>query len=172
MSDLECCHNLISQAHPNPEEDVEHATSHAMLIARVMKDINSKVTMQRASFAQQHILGNGLKAFWQQRTTSVNYGVGPTASTELFFADICQEHDTTREEESHGSSDVPYQKTRQDCNRKQTAEWLTREDSASPMVALESIMLTAVIEAHYDNNNSSVLQWAAVCNWSLLQRDS
>ena len=27
-------------------------------------------------------------------------------------------------------------------------EWLTREDSASPTAALESIMLTAVIDTH------------------------
>ena len=33
-------------------------------------------------------------------------------------------------------------------NGKPTREWLTREDSASPMAALESIMLTAVIDAH------------------------
>ena len=33
-------------------------------------------------------------------------------------------------------------------NGKPTREWLTREDSASPTAALESIMLTAVIDAH------------------------
>ena len=33
-------------------------------------------------------------------------------------------------------------------NGKPTREWLTREDSASPRAALESIMLTAVIDAH------------------------
>ena len=33
-------------------------------------------------------------------------------------------------------------------NGKPTRKWLTREDSASPTAALESIMLTAVIEAH------------------------
>ena len=33
-------------------------------------------------------------------------------------------------------------------NRKPTREWLTREDSASPMAELESIMLTAVIDTH------------------------
>ena len=33
-------------------------------------------------------------------------------------------------------------------NGKPTRDWLTREDSASPMAALESIMLTAVIDAH------------------------
>ena len=33
-------------------------------------------------------------------------------------------------------------------NGKPTREWLSREDSASPSAALESIMLTAVIDAH------------------------
>lgn len=54
FSDTEHCHNLIAKVHPNPEEDVEHVTSHTMLIAtRVVEDIDSKVTMQGASFAQQ-----------------------------------------------------------------------------------------------------------------------
>ena len=33
-------------------------------------------------------------------------------------------------------------------NGKPTREWLSREDTASPTVALESIMLTAIIDAH------------------------
>jgi hypothetical protein len=33
-------------------------------------------------------------------------------------------------------------------NGKPTREWLSREDSASPTAVLESIMLTAVIDAH------------------------
>ena len=42
MSELEYCHNLISQVHLNPEDDVEYVTSHAMLVARVMDDIGDK----------------------------------------------------------------------------------------------------------------------------------
>ena len=37
-------------------------------------------------------------------------------------------------------------------NGKPTREWLSREDSASPTAALESIMLTAVIDAHKERN--------------------
>ena len=33
------------------------------------------------------------------------------------------------------------------CNGKGTQEWLTREDSASPMAAHESMMLAAIINA-------------------------
>ena len=65
-STLEYCHNLITQVHPNPQEDVEYNAMHAMLIARVMEDINSKVLIQGASFAQQYILKKGLKVFGDQ----------------------------------------------------------------------------------------------------------
>jgi hypothetical protein len=37
-------------------------------------------------------------------------------------------------------------------NGKPTKEWLLREDSASPRTALESIMLTAVIDAHEERD--------------------
>ena len=37
-------------------------------------------------------------------------------------------------------------------NGKPTREWLSREDSVSPTVALESIMLIAVIDAHEGRN--------------------
>jgi hypothetical protein len=37
-------------------------------------------------------------------------------------------------------------------NGKPTREWLSREDSASPTAAFESIMLTAVIDAHEERN--------------------
>ena len=60
---LEYCHNLIAQVHPNPVDNVEYATLHAMLIARVMNELSSKITRQGASFAQQHLLHKGLKVF-------------------------------------------------------------------------------------------------------------
>ena len=66
MSNLEYCHNLIVQVHPNPKEDIEYATSHAMLMARTMADINAKIMIKGASFAQQYILQKGLKIFGEQ----------------------------------------------------------------------------------------------------------
>jgi hypothetical protein len=43
-------------------------------------------------------------------------------------------------------------KGRRVYNGKSTREWLSREDSASPTAALESIMLTAVIDAHEERD--------------------
>jgi hypothetical protein len=47
-------------------------------------------------------------------------------------------------------------KGRMAYNGKPTREWLSREDSASPTAALESIMLTAVIDAHEERNENDV----------------
>ena len=63
IREIEYCHNLIAQVHPNPNEDVEYKNTHAMLIARCMDDINNRVTTRGASFAQQFLLHKGLKVF-------------------------------------------------------------------------------------------------------------
>ena len=63
ICEIEYCHNLIAQVHPNPNEDVEYKITHAMLIARCMDDINNRVTTRGASFMQQFLLHKGLKVF-------------------------------------------------------------------------------------------------------------
>ena len=63
IREIEYCHNLIAQVHPNPNEDVEYKNTHAMLIARCMDDINNRVMTRGASFAQQFLLHKGLKVF-------------------------------------------------------------------------------------------------------------
>ena len=61
---------MIAQVHPNPVDDIKYATLHAMLIARVMNELSSKITRQGASFTQQHLLHKGLKVFGKKRTRS------------------------------------------------------------------------------------------------------
>ena len=63
IREMEYCHNLIAQVHPNPNEDVEYKNTHAMLIARCMDDINNRVMTRGASFTQQFLLHRGLKVF-------------------------------------------------------------------------------------------------------------
>jgi hypothetical protein len=59
---LERCHNLIAGVHPNPDEDRWYTPQMAMVIARIMTDMNSRATIQGASFAQQYIVHHGLKS--------------------------------------------------------------------------------------------------------------
>ena len=65
-ADIECCHNLITQISPNPEEDEQYCPSNAMLIARMMVDINHKFTLHGTSFGQQHMIHKGLKLFGEK----------------------------------------------------------------------------------------------------------
>ena len=63
LRQLEYCHNLISQVKPDESQTIEYGTSHAMVIARLIQDITTKVIAHGASFAQQYILQKGLKVF-------------------------------------------------------------------------------------------------------------
>jgi hypothetical protein len=48
----EYCHNLIAQTIPN-QSSKEYEPSEAMLMARLINDLNTKITKKGASFAQQ-----------------------------------------------------------------------------------------------------------------------
>ena len=63
ICEIEYCHNLIAQVHPNQIKDVEYKIMHAMLITRCIDDINNRVTPCGASFVQQFLLHKGLKVF-------------------------------------------------------------------------------------------------------------
>ena len=151
---LEYCHNLITQVHPNPVDDIEYAMLHMMLIACVMNELSSKITRQGASFAQQHLLHKGLKVFSKKGHEASAKEINQLYRRNCFSL-VLVARMTTRERrkammalmfltEKHDSTI----KGRMVYNGKPTREWLSREDSASPTASLESIMLTAVIEAH------------------------
>ena len=108
---LEYCHNLIAQVHPNPIDDVKYATSHAMLIARVMNELSSKITRQGASFAQQHLLHKGLKVFGRKGHEASAKEIKPTISEKLFHADIGSKYDYRRKKESDDCPNVSYRET-------------------------------------------------------------
>ena len=57
---LEYCHNLIAQTKPN--ESKEYSPTEAMLMARLINDLNIKIIKNGASFAQQ-----GNQGFWSKR---------------------------------------------------------------------------------------------------------
>jgi hypothetical protein len=61
---LEYCHNQIAQTKPN--ESKEFDVSDAMLMARLINDLNIKIIKKGASFAQQYLLNKGIKVFGQR----------------------------------------------------------------------------------------------------------
>ena len=63
---LEYRHNLFQQTKPNASQSKEYSPSDAMLVARLINNLNNKVTREGTSFAQQYLLNKGLKVFGQK----------------------------------------------------------------------------------------------------------
>ena len=63
---LEYCHNLIAQTKPRKKKEYE--PSEAMLMARLINEMNTKIIEKGISFAQQYLLNKGIKVFGQKRS--------------------------------------------------------------------------------------------------------
>jgi hypothetical protein len=125
----------------------------AMVIARVMTDINSKTTIQGASFAQQYIVQRGLKKFGQRGADAASKKMDQLHRRHCFTPiDVATMSNKERRKSVDalmflGEKRDKSIKGRMVYNGKPTREWLSRVDSTSLTAALESIMLTAIVDA-------------------------
>ena len=152
-ANLEKSHNLATQVSPNPSEDVEYKTELALLIARVMGDINEQVTIKGATFAQQYMLKQGLKKFGRRGHEGAQKEMDQLHRRNCFCpVSVKNLSEKERRQAMRALMFLTEKRTgevkgRMVYNGKPTREWLNREDSASPTAALESIFLTAIIDA-------------------------
>jgi hypothetical protein len=121
-----------------------------MLIARFIQDITMNVNEHGASFTQQYMLQKELKVFGKKghealmkeidqlhkRTCFTPLKVKEMKASERKKAQIALMFLTEKRDKS---MKVVY-------HGKPTREWLSREEAASPTAALESILITGVIE--------------------------
>jgi hypothetical protein len=138
---------------PTEEQTIEYGSNQAMLIARFIQDITRNVNKHGASFVQQYILQKGLKVFGNKgheaskkeidqlhrRTCFAPFKVKGMKPSKRKKAQMALMFLTEKRDKSV--------KGRMVYNGKPTREWPLREDAASPTAALESIMITGVIEA-------------------------
>jgi hypothetical protein len=64
--ELEYHHNLITQNKPDKGQSKEYSPSNAMLMARLIYGLSTRVIREGASFAQQYLLNKGLNIFGQK----------------------------------------------------------------------------------------------------------
>ena len=149
MAMFEHVHNIRTQAVPQEEYDPEIAPVMAMIIMW-FRDLISK---KGHSHAQQYVLNKGLKIFgergWQaaeKEITQLNMRncFGPVSVKDLKQSEIAKAVEGIMLLTEKRDKSV---KGRYVYNGKQTREWLSREDAASPIVSLASIMLLSVIAA-------------------------
>ena len=152
MSFLQCQHNIPTQTRIE-EKVLEYGTIEGLELAQTMAYLNSQITERGLSFGQQFMLQKGLKVFKEK---------GYEASLE----EIKQQHDRgcftlvlvkflSSSERRKAQEALMFIIEKRDgrikgrmvYNGAPTREWLSKEDAASPTVTLESIMITAVIDA-------------------------
>ena len=125
-----------------------------MLIARYIVDINTMTTIRGSAFAQQYLLDKGLKVFGKKGRGAASKEMDQLHKRSCFTPISIKE--MTPAERKKAQMAIMFLTEKRDdsikgrmvYNGKPTREWVNREDAASPTAALESIILTGVIEAH------------------------
>jgi hypothetical protein len=154
---LEYHHNQFTQNEPDEGQSKEYSPSDAMLRARLIYNLNTRVVREGSSFAQQSLLNKGLKIFGQKGQDASKKEIDQLYQRSCFtpksIAKITQLERRKAQQALMFLGEKPEGtvKGRMVYNGKPAREWLSREDSASPTAALKSIMLTAVIDAHEEH---------------------
>jgi hypothetical protein len=156
--ELKYHHYLISQNEPDEGQSKEYSPSDAMLMARLIYGLNTRVVREGAFFAQQYLLNKGLKIFGQKGRDAPKKEMDQLHRRSCFTPKSITE--MTQIEQRKAQQALMFMREKRDgtvkgrmvYNGKLTIKWLSREDSTSPTAALESIMLTAVIDAHEERD--------------------
>jgi hypothetical protein len=127
-------------------------------MARLIYDLNTRVVREGASFAQHYLLNKGLKIFGQKGRDVSKKEMDQLHRRSCFTPKSIAER--TQIERRKAQQALMFLKEKRDgtikgrmvYNGKPLREWLSREDSVSPTAALESIMLTAIIDAHEERD--------------------
>ena len=136
-----------------------------MMIARVITDINGNVQRKRLefveTFSQQYILQKGLKVFGKRGEKGAHKELEQLHKRTCFSPVSVKEMSPAEKEKAMNA--LMFLTKKRDTtvkgrlvyDGKPTRDWLSREDAASPTAAIESILLTAVIDAKEERDNMS-----------------
>jgi hypothetical protein len=148
------CHHMISVTPSGPEALEEYGYAEGLLYARLIDHMNTKVATSGECFGQQHFLQKGLKLFGKRGEDGAMKEMAQLHNRVCFRPiDVST---LTIEEKRKAQEALMFLSEKRDesvkgrmvYNGKPTREWLSREDAASPTATLESIMLTAMIDAY------------------------
>ena len=125
----------------------------ALVVAQLIIDIMLRASANGASFAQQYLLNKGLQKFGE-RGYDASYKELDQLHHRVCFSprDVSK---LTPQEKKKAMEALLFLTEKRDktikgrmvYNGKPTREWMSKEDSASPTVLLESLLLTAIIDA-------------------------
>ncbi len=162
LHQLEKKHLLLNQVSMNPEMDEEYDDAMAPVIAFIIDDINNRASADGASFAQQHLLHEGLKLFGEEGEKATIKEADQLHRRTCFKG--IRISDMTREESMRAVRALMLLTPKRDGTVKgrmvfdgsQTRSYIDRDETSSPTATQESIVLTAVIDAKEQRDNMAV----------------
>jgi hypothetical protein len=116
----EYCHNLVTQTKLNESQSKEYSLSDAMLMARLIYDLNTKIVREGASFAQQYLLNKGLEILGQKGQDASNKEI---ASMELLYSNVDHRNDSNIIEKSACADVLLRRKARRNHQGKNGLQW-------------------------------------------------
>ena len=133
--------------------DEEYNLDKALVIARVILDNHNRVKEQGVNFAQNYIYQKGVKLYGKKGKDASFKKLDQLHRRNCFTPIDIKE--LTPKEKAQAMEALMFLTEKKDrtikgrmvYNGKPTREWLSREDSASPTAALESIFLTSIVDA-------------------------
>ena len=152
---LEHCHNLLISDDKLDDVDVEEYTpENARIMAHCMVQMMHKASAGGYSFAQQYLFHKGIKLFGKRGEEAAIKEIDQLIKRNCFVPISVKS--LTREERAKCVDALMFlcekrdgtAKARLVYNGAKSREWHSKQDSTSPTVQLESIMLTALIDAH------------------------
>ena len=162
--ELEYNHNILWQLTTENERDrtIEYSYQQGVVLARMINDFQERVTISGYSYAQQYLLSKGLKLFGDRGKEASKKELDQLCRRNCFTPISIS--DMTVEERRRAQVALMFLtekrskevKGRMVFNGKPTREWLSREESASPTAATESVMLTSFIDAHEERDVMTV----------------
>lgn len=153
MKELEIRHNLFNQTILHSNKEVFYDEETAAIACKIMCEFYMRASAEGVSFSQQYLLKKGLQKLGESGYKAADKEVDQLHRRNCFSPmDVST---LTPEEKRKAMEALMFLTEKRDktikgrlvYNGKPTREWLSREDSASPTASLESIFLTAIIDA-------------------------
>ena len=158
---VEISHNLVTQAVKAENKSV-YSEKTVKVIARAMDEIRGKVMKEGASFGQQFYLKKGLDKFGKEGRDAAIKELDQLYRRNCFEPISVKE--MTDKERMRAQETLLFLTEKRDgsikgravYNGKAMRDWLTKEEAYSPTAAIESVMVTATIDA-FENRDVMVM---------------
>ena len=148
----DACYNIVTQSLKGDKKK-EYSVESGRVIAELMKEIRDGVQIEGHSYAQRFYMKKGIEVYKEKAYDGYRKELDQMYRRNTFESVNVKELTKSEKRKAQNAIMLLKKKENKDSkgrmvfNGKPTREWLTREDTSSPTVSQEAIMIVAAIDA-------------------------